>query len=61
MNKFTPLAFTMVKARLNHGEEAALLKHLLSWGSGGIAFEKKFAAFVGSAEAISVTSCSSVS
>ena len=61
MNKFTPLAFTMVKARLNHGEEAALLKHLLSWGSGGIAFEKKFAAFVGSAEAISVTSCFSVS
>ncbi len=51
----------MVQARLNHEEEAALIKHLLSWDSGGIAFEKKFAAFVGSAEAISVTSCSSVS
>ena len=65
VNTLPPLAFTSVQTRLNEEEEQALIKHLREAGTysvggpEGAAFEKEFAAFIGSAEAVSLNSCSS--
>ena len=53
-----------VQTRLNHEEEQALLRVLreantLSAGPEGEAFEREFTAFIGSADSVAVSSCSS--
>ena len=53
-----------VQTRLNHEEEQALLRVLreantLATGPEGEAFEREFTAFIGSADSVAVSSCSS--
>ena len=58
----TPIEMPGIQTRLNPEEEQVLLRVLreagsLSTGSEGEAFEREFAAFVGSADAVAVSNC----
>ncbi len=64
MTDLKPISMPGVQTRLNPEEEQALLKVLreantLATGPEGEAFEKEFAGFVGSEDAVALNSCSS--